>query len=322
VAVVATALLGLGAVVLACGVMISTAVHQPGELMYQHKSSWGGFLRSEKNARSANDLSINDVQLLKIAEKDIKKQHKAAVKTELKDKAAYSQEKLSVKLAQLKKQKAKAKEAAVEAAIAKAEPQPVPKAASVHAKKGLNLSRRDKQLLNIANKQIKKHHAQELAEEKRDKAAEKSVTKAKNAARAAYLAKHPRAVHTSSNKHVTAAKSVAKNSAPAVAAPVDTQTAATEKALQAVGVDGAALKLLASAEKSQSLDTKKGNALRQRDTKALIQMAKNKNGMIFDDSKARAEAAKENRHYAHEASIGLTKATQDDDNDYREAWKQ
>jgi len=206
--------------VLACGVMLSSAVHQPTELMYEHKSSWGGFL--ERNHRAAaNNLSIRDVNLLKIAEKDIKKQHKAAVKTEttvslpylflqthahlyytrtstlavclqeysgktaatqltrgmcLQDKAAYKQEKLSEKLALLKKQKAKAKKAAVQAAIAKATSKAEPK--------GLNLSKRDEHLLEIATKQIKKHHAQELAEETRDDDAEKV---AKNKARAAYL---------------------------------------------------------------------------------------------------------------------------------------
>ena len=214
--------------VLVCGVMLSSAVHQPTELMYEHKSSWGGFL--ERNHRAAaNNLSIRDVNLLKIAEKDIKKQHKAAVKTEttvslpylflqthahvyytrtstlavclqeysgktaatqltrgmcLQDKAAYKQEKLSEKLALLKKQKAKAKKAAVQAAIAKATSKAEPKAASVPSQKGLNLSKRDKQLLQIATKQIKEHHAQELAEETRDDDAEKV---AKNKARAAYL---------------------------------------------------------------------------------------------------------------------------------------
>jgi len=57
---------------------------------------------------------------------------------------------------------------------------------------------------------------------------------------------------------VAAAAVKATKSAPAavvVAAPVDTQMAATEKALQAVGVTGSALKLLASAEKSQTRDT-------------------------------------------------------------------
>ena len=39
--------------------------------------------------------------------------------------------------------------------------------------------------------------------------------------------------------------------------------------------------------------------------------------------KGQAEATKENRHIQQEASIGLTKATEDDDYDYREhAWKQ
>jgi hypothetical protein len=68
--------------VLACGVLLAKSVQQPTALMYERKASWGGFL--QQNARSANDLSINDIQLLKIAEKDIKKQHKAAVKTEVK----------------------------------------------------------------------------------------------------------------------------------------------------------------------------------------------------------------------------------------------
>ena len=64
---------------LACGVLLAKAVHQPAELLYEHKSSWGGFL---KGVRSANDLSINDISLLKIAERDRKKERLAAVKTE------------------------------------------------------------------------------------------------------------------------------------------------------------------------------------------------------------------------------------------------
>lgn len=91
------------------------------------------------------------------------------------------------KLAQLKKQKAKAKEAAEDAALAMVAPKPAHKAKAMHAEKGLNLSRRDKQLLDIANTQIKKHHAEELAEEKKDQAAEKALQQAKNKARTAYL---------------------------------------------------------------------------------------------------------------------------------------
>ena len=103
------------------------------------------------------------------------------------DQAAWKRQQMKEKLAQLKKQKAKAKEAAEEAALAKVAPKPVHTAKTMHAKRGLNLSRRDKQLLDIANKQIKKHHAEELAEEKKDQAAEKAVQQAKDKARASYL---------------------------------------------------------------------------------------------------------------------------------------
>jgi hypothetical protein len=47
----------------------------------------------------------------------------------------------------------------------------------------------------------------------------------------------------------------AKHAAPAPVSAADSKVVATEKALQKVGVNGAALKLLASAEKSQSRDT-------------------------------------------------------------------
>jgi hypothetical protein len=103
------------------------------------------------------------------------------------DQAAWQREQMKEKLAQLKKQKAKAKEAAEEAALAAVAPKPVDKAKTMHAKKGLNLSRRDKQLLDIATTQIKKHHAEELAEERKDQAAEKALQQAKDKAHAIYL---------------------------------------------------------------------------------------------------------------------------------------
>ena len=68
--------------VLACGVLFSQVAHQPAELMYEHKSTWGGFLKREMHRRSANNLSVNDISLLKIAENDRKKERLAAVKTE------------------------------------------------------------------------------------------------------------------------------------------------------------------------------------------------------------------------------------------------
>jgi hypothetical protein len=212
--------------VLACGVLLAKGVQQPDELLYEHKSTWGGFLKGERGAGpSANDLSINDITLLKTAERDRKKERLADAKTERKvslpgclahhtapccrcraarmgveripplmfrmvdaqDQAAWHREQMKEKLAQLKKQKAKAKEAAEEAALAASAPKSVHKAKTMHAKKGLNLSRRDKQLLDIANTQIKKHHAEELAEERKDQAAEKSLQQAKDKARAAYL---------------------------------------------------------------------------------------------------------------------------------------
>jgi hypothetical protein len=327
---------------LACGVLVAKAVNEPTALLYDHKGSWGGFLKSEQRTRSPNDLSINDVQLLKDAERDIKKQHKQAIKTKRKDQAAYKEEKQQEKLALLKKQKAKAKEAAKDAALAKV----VPKVVPLRPKKGLKLSRRDKQLLDIANKQIKRHHAEELAEEKRDQQAEQTMqkykakkAKAASAHAASHAASHAAAARPSWRAGVSdkdswggflpkvtlpgskpkAAKAVA---APKAATPADGRVAATEKALKAVGVNGAALKLLASAEKSQKHDTKMGNAMRQRDDIAFYQMAK-KGGSIFLDNKAQEEATKENRHIEQEASIGLTKATQDDDYAYREhAWKQ
>ena len=303
---------------LACGVLVAKAVNEPTALLYDDKGSWGGFLKSEQRTQSPNDLSINDVQLLKDAERDIKKQHKQAIKTKRKDQAAYKEEKQQEKLALLKKQKAKAKEAAKDAALSKALPKVVP----LRPKKGLKLSRRDKQLLDIANKQIKRHHAEELAEEKRDQQAEQTMQKSKakkaKAARAHAAAARPslRAAVTDKDSwggflpKVTlpgskpkAAKAVA---APKAATPADGRVAATEKALKAVGVNGAALKLLASAEKSQKHDTKMGNAMRQRDDIAFYQMAK-KGGSIFLDNKAQREATKENRHIEQEASIGLTK---------------
>lgn len=259
------------------------------------------------------------------------------------DKTAWKAEQKAEKLAQLKKQKAKVKEMAAETALAKeAAPKPVPTSSKSQVKKGLNLSRRDKQLLQIAQKQIKKHHSEELAEEKKDESAEKTVQEAKAKARAAYLARHPRSAShsiTTPSAAVSAAVSSeddwggwlpkvtlpgSKHAKPKTdaraAAPVNSRTMATEKALQKVGVDGAALKLLASAEKSQSHDTKAGNAVRQRDDLAFYKMAK-KRGSIFFDDKARAEARKETRHYDKEATIGLNQATEDDEDDYRAAWR-
>jgi len=339
--VAALTLACVGCAVLVCGVMLARTINEPAEMMYEHKGSWGGFLRSEQRARSPNDLSINDVQLLKDAEQDIKKQHKQDIKTKRMDQAAYTKEKEQEKLARLKKQKAAAKAAAADAALARAAPKRAPKAVPLQPKKGLKLSRRDKQLLDIANKQIKRHHAAELAEEKRDQQAEQKVQKAKEAkdkARAAYAHAASRAAGAKSSAvsekdtwggflpkvslpgiKAKAAKGAA---APKAAAPADSRVVATEKALKAVGVNGAALKLLASAEKSQKHDTKIGNEVRQRDDIAFYQMAK-KGGSIFFDHKAQEEATKENRHIQQEASIGLTKATEDDDYEYREhAWKQ
>jgi hypothetical protein len=68
--------------------------------------------------------------------------------------------------------------------------------------------------------------------------------------------------------------SAAAPAAAAAAAP--SKAATTRKALKAVGVNGAALKLLASAEKSQQRDTRKGTAMRQRDTQALYRETKGK----------------------------------------------
>jgi len=339
----------LGAAVLACGVLLAKGVHQPAELLYEHKSTWGGFLKGERGAvPSSNDLSINDITLLKTAERDRKKERLADAKTERKDQAAWHREQMKEKLAQLKKQKAKAKEAAEEAALAASAPKSVHKAKTMHAKKGLNLSRRDKQLLDIANTQIKKHHAEELAEERKDQAAEKSLQQAKDKARAAYLAKHPRstsrakqAMHPAAAvsksdswggflPKVTLASSTAQSAkqakpaatvhVPASSTAAGSKAVATEEALQKVGVNSAALKLLASAEKDQSRDTKRGNAMKARDDRAYYQLAKKK-GSIFFDHKAREEAQKEVRHYEKEAQIGLTQATEDDEQDYREAWR-
>lgn len=340
--VAALTLACIGCAVLVCGVVLARAVNEPAELLYEHKGSWGGFLKSERRARSPNDLSINDMQLLKDAEKDIKKQHKQAIKTKRTDQAAYKKEQQQEKLALLKKQKAAAKAAAADAALAKAAPKRAPRAVPLQPKKGLKLSRRDKQLLDIANKQIKRHHAAELAEEKRDQQAEEKRQKAKKAkdkAKAAYAQAASRATGAAKVSAVSEKdswggflpkvslpgikdKAAKMAAAPKAAAPVDSRVVATEKALKAVGVNGAALKLLASAEKSQKHDTKMGNEVRQRDDIAFYQMAK-KGGSIFFDNKAQAEATKENRHIQQEASIGLTKATEDDDYDYREhAWKQ
>ena len=38
-------------------------------------------------------------------------------------------------------------------------------------------------------------------------------------------------------------------------------------------------------------------------------------------SRVLQQARKEDRHYEKEATIGLTQATEDDDYDYREAWR-
>lgn len=319
--------------------MVAKAINEPAELLYENKGSWGGFLKSERRTRSPNDLSINDVQLLKDAEKDIKKQHKQAIRTKRKDQAAYKEEKEQEKLALLKKQKAKAKQAAKDEALAKAAQKSVPKVVPLKPKKGLKLSRRDKQLLDMANRQIKRHHAEELAEEKRDQQAEQKLQKTKATAARVQAASHAAAAKPSSSAAISdkdswggflpkvtlpgnkpkAAKAPAASKA---AQPAHGRVAATEKALKAVGVNGAALKLLASAEKSQKHDTRLGNEMRQRDDLAFYQMAK-KGGSIFFDHKAQQEATKENRHIQREASIGLTKATEDDDYDYREhAWKQ
>ena len=67
--------------VLACEVMLA---RQPDELLYEHKSTWGGFLKNEQSPHSANDLSINDMSLLKIAQSDIRKQTLAALKDKMK----------------------------------------------------------------------------------------------------------------------------------------------------------------------------------------------------------------------------------------------
>jgi hypothetical protein len=67
--------------VLACEVMLA---RQPNELLYEHKSTWGGFLKNEQSPHSANDLSINDMSLLKIAQRDIRKQTLAALKDKMK----------------------------------------------------------------------------------------------------------------------------------------------------------------------------------------------------------------------------------------------
>ena len=57
----------------------------------------------------------------------------------------------------------------------------------MRVKKGLKLSRRDKQLLVIAEDDIKKHHAQALAEERKDEKAEHHLQQTKEKGRAAYL---------------------------------------------------------------------------------------------------------------------------------------
>ncbi len=85
----------------------------------------------------------------------------------------------------------------------------------------------------------------------------------------------PKVTLTSSTAQPSSAAAAAAPAAAAAAAG-PSKAATTRKALKAVGVNGAALKLLASAEKSQQRDTRKGTAMRQRDTQALYRETKGK----------------------------------------------
>ena len=86
----------------------------------------------------------------------------------------------------------------------------------------------------------------------------------------------PKVTLTSSTAQPSSAAAAAAPAAAAAAAAPADKAATTRKALKAVGVNGAALKLLASAEKSQQRDTRKGTAMRQRDTQALYRETKGK----------------------------------------------
>jgi hypothetical protein len=111
-----------------------------------------------------------------------------------------------------------------------------------------------------------------------------------------------------------------KASAAGLAADAAQLAPNTRKALKAVGVNAAALGLLASAEKSMKHDTREGDARRKRDDQAYAQMAK-KAGSVFDDSNASREAKADFSTYEKEANIGLTSAAEEDRLDEREAWK-
>jgi len=91
--------------------------------------------------------------------------------------------------------------------------------------------------------------------------------------------------------------------------------------LKAVGVDGTALQLLASAEKSIKRDTQKGLAARSRDNHAYAQLHGKKVASIFDESRADKEANDDFRAYAKEATVGLMQATKDDAHEMLNAWK-
>ena len=299
---------------------------------YQHRGSWGGFLSSERAQSAPGALSNADMKLLKIAKRDIKKQHVAAQESEAKEEAALREERRAKKLAQLNRQKARA---ARRSRPAKA-PKPLPKIA-----KRVGLKRNDVKLLKTAENEIKNHDAKRLAQEKEDLAldkkqqARKLKMRQRMAGNGAVVKVSGKTAKSADKPSTTSGwgwggwggflptvslRKQVKASAAGLAADAAQLAPNTRKALKAVGVNAAALGLLASAEKSMKHDTREGDARRKRDDQAYAQMAK-KAGSVFDDSNASREAKADFSTYEKEANIGLTSAAEEDRLDEREAWK-
>eukprot|EP00286_Rhodomonas_abbreviata_P009034 CAMPEP_0181316230 /NCGR_PEP_ID=MMETSP1101-20121128/15786_1 /TAXON_ID=46948 /ORGANISM="Rhodomonas abbreviata, Strain Caron Lab Isolate" /LENGTH=314 /DNA_ID=CAMNT_0023423467 /DNA_START=6 /DNA_END=950 /DNA_ORIENTATION=+ len=295
----AAAVLGIAAIACVFVATIDTTSNRA-ELLYTSQGNWGGFLagRGEypHRGRSANHLSKADLQLLKIAGQEEKKEHKDGLKAEKADKEALKAR--EAKKAALAAKKAKA---AKEQPAAKQQ-LPAPYLKPEPAKKPGSLTHKDKQLLKIAEKEMHKENVKAVKTKKEDQLAEAERNAQKEAKK----------------------KALAKEKAEEAKKDTDPSSwggwlgVLSKKKAKADDLDPKALQLLKAAYADQRNDMTVGEEAKARDDASYQQMYMLRKGQLH--GKAKREALAELNHITQKASIGLNHATYMDDSELAHSW--
>lgn len=299
---VALAATVLGLAALACVFVATThsSAAQSEELLYRRKGNWGGFLSGSgmyPHERQQNSLSKTDLQLLKIANAEEKKETKDDLKAKKLDNEA-----LQVREAKKAAQRAKdAKKQHGPPAL------PAPYLAAAPVKKAGHLNGKDKELLHIAEKEMKADNTKALKNKAEDEKAEQARVAQK-------AAKAKKAAEVAAKKKAAEARKDTDPSSWGGWLPL-----LSKKKTKADNLDPKSLSLLKAAYDDQRRDTMLGKEARARDNTAFATMYKK--GSTFLTGKAKKEALMEMDRIDRKASIGLNQATYEDDAELSHSWK-